>query len=463
MGDPLPPSPRIDYLSRLPNELLYKIFEDVYVNWKEGRRGCRSPKTLSQPLSKNFLEIQRQGLYRHINIRVYSNLSKLDRFFQTILPAPKLGTFVNSFVFDIDGQDAGHVSTSRLIPQASIVHAFRCFTNLITLRLTRAATMIVPGLAPILHSSIISPRCTQISLQLAPQEQHRLMYLPRSVQTLHVTFATLRLFGSFRQTGSPHRPFSQLSSLTISQAASTSRGCEDLVALCPNLVAIYLTDIGLPGFDNFILRSIPSPSRIETLSILRQPRRVDYYSMQLKTFVNLKKITLGGNAISYSTLFFDTLRSLPLQQITFEKGELVPLPSLIAFVSSPIQQPTLRKLVLNLLERSGKIGTRVARMDLDHTFSQLDSDTEDSEEVVIATDWRLPKFPAEYSHEGLIDLRREGTENGVEVVGTLYDGIEVEEAYECDMEMLDKLWEEWKEQKSRGGEPLEQRREGCTV
>lgn len=58
----------------------------------------------------------------------------------------------------------------------------------------------------------------------------------------------------------------------------------------------------------------------------------------------------------------------------------------------------------------------------------------------------------------MIDLRREGTENGVEVVGTLYDGIEVEEAYECDMEMLDKLWEEWKEQKRRGREPLEQRR-----
>jgi len=372
----------------------------VYSNWQEGRKGCRSPKTLSKPLSKSLLEIQRQGLYRHIDIRVYSNLSKLDRFFQTILSAPKLGTFVNSFVFDIDGQDAGHVSTSRLISQASIVHAFRCFTNLITLRLTRAATMIVPGLAPILHSSIISPRCTQISLQLAPQEQHRLMYLPRSVQTLHVTFATLRLFGSFRQTGSPHRPFSQLSSLTISQAASTSRGCEDLVALCPNLVAIHLTDVGLPGFDNFILRSIPSPSRIETLSILRQPRRVDYYgplgrilnSMQLRTFVNLKKITLGGNAISYSTLFFDTLRSLPLQQIIFEKGELVPLPSLIAFVSSPIQQPTLRRLVLNLLERSGKIGTRVAQMDLDHTFSQLDSDTEDSEEVVIATDGDYQSF-----------------------------------------------------------------------
>jgi len=114
--------------------------------------------------------------------------------------------------------------------------------------------------------------------------------------------------------------------------------------------------------------------------------------MQLRTFVNLKKITLGGNAISYSTLFFDTLRSLPLQQIIFEKGELVPLPSLIAFVSSPIQQPTLRRLVLNLLERSGKIGTRVAQMDLDHTFSQLDSDTEDSEEVVIATDGDYQSF-----------------------------------------------------------------------
>jgi hypothetical protein len=167
----------------------------------------------------------------------------------------------------------------------------------------------------------------------------------------------------------------------------------------------------------------------------------------LGRFPDLKKLTLGGGTSTYSQSFVDALHKLPLQTLVLKVGELVSLASLTALVSSSTKHLTLLTLTLNFLEWSGKIGTRIAQVDL--PFDTVDLETEYVTDDLMTDDWQFPVFPPGFSVEGLLALRQGGQVNGVEADGKVFEAIEVLEAYEEDVNLLGEMWDEWKDEEKK--------------
>jgi len=406
---------------------------------------------LLAPLSKRFTDIQREELYRYINIRAYSRFTKLEKLFAIVLDQPQFGSLVSSFRFHFDDSAANTRNSAPVVILDAVQDVFRLFTNLTTLQITGEATKRCPSLLEVLNPSTLSSKLTRISISLGPGQDHTLLSLPPQLESLDVALS-YAYRGSPSLRSSPPRTFAQLSTLTLSDAALHSKACESFIALCPNLQSLHLVDVVPPSTADAVLKSISSPSQIKTLTVMRKSRREDRLgyrlpiisSSQLSKFTNLKDLTLGGNCTSYSQALVDAIRSLPLENLILEESELVPPPSLLALVSPPTQHPTLRSLVLNLIDKWIKIGTRVAEVNFDHAFSQMDPDSKVVEEDAMTDDWKLPKFPSGFSLEGLIKLQTKGAENGVAVVGRVYEGIVIQRAYDDDVEALEELWKEWK-------------------
>ncbi|GAA5850571.1 hypothetical protein JCM5353_006805 [Sporobolomyces roseus] len=191
--------------------------------------------------------------------------------------------------------------------------------------------------------------------------------------------------------------FSQLSTLRFSGSSNYTEMCEKVLAQSPNLVAFHVNGKNGGGFVSSILSKISSPTRIETLAMTTGQNpwyRVQHgrsiTDVRVSSFTNLKQLTLGGGSSSGSDTFLNVLRGLPVEGLCLEVGETFALPSLITLVSPPNQHPTLRRLVLNLLEGEGEIGTRVAGVDFERSFSRVDPDTEDVEDDAMTDDWTLP-------------------------------------------------------------------------
>jgi len=159
----------------------------------------------------------------------------------------------------------------------------------------------------------------------------------------------------------------------------------------------------------------------------------------------LKTLRLGGATSSHSTSFFDEIHKLPLESLILERGEHIPLPSLVALVSSTTRHLTLRNLTLNFLDENGKIGTRVANVSF--PFETVGFEFEDVEEDLMVDDWTHPQFPPGVSSKGLLALQETGRVNGVVVDGKAFEAIKIEQAYDEDVELLNELWAEWKEWK----------------
>jgi len=227
--------------------------------------------------------------------------------------------------------------------------------------------------------------------------------------------------------------------------------CKNLVAQCPNLAELHLKENNGGSLVSLILSQISAPTRIKTLSITTKQSQWDLQRQgrpvtqtRISVFTNLKSLSLGGGCSPGTEAFLVALRGLPIEELSLEVGELFSLSSLIGFVSPPNQHPTLNRLVLNLIEEKGEIGTRVAEVDFEQAFSQIDPDTDDVEDDAMTDNWTLPKFPPGFSIKQAVKLRNKGSENGVEVIGTVYEGITIQQAYDDDVEMLGDMWKEWK-------------------
>ncbi|GAA5995071.1 hypothetical protein JCM5350_003993 [Sporobolomyces pararoseus] len=116
-------------------------------------------------------------------------------------------------------------------------------------------------------------------------------------------------------------------------------------------------------------------------------------------------------------------------------------------ISPPNQHPTLRNLQLDCVDRVGTIGTRLSTIAIH--FSSIKPGTKVAIDDFFPEDWDVPQVPTEYSIEELEVLQLAGTKNGVQVVGNVFEALEVREAYEEDVELLKKRWENWKIQGRR--------------
>ncbi|GAA5849236.1 hypothetical protein JCM5353_000536 [Sporobolomyces roseus] len=101
-------SPRIDYLSQLPNELLHQIYDKNYRDWKwdQKKPEWSNPKTLIAPISKRLLDVQRHQLYKSIVLESPQSLYRLSRLVQTVRERPALGSLVHFLRISVSSKEA---------------------------------------------------------------------------------------------------------------------------------------------------------------------------------------------------------------------------------------------------------------------------------------------------------------------------------------------------------------------
>ncbi|GAA5962968.1 hypothetical protein JCM3765_006733 [Sporobolomyces pararoseus] len=449
----------------LPAELLYQIWEDVYINWKEVEANSwesRLPPTV--PLCKTLTTIQVHSLYLNVDLSSYYSLRSLNNFFKTILARPQLAIFVSTFTFTVGKGYSGSTkdrSNELVVTIESIKSCFRLFSNLKALNLLDEATLALPSLLSLLTSDTLPPQCTSIRFGVPAGYDNTLLTLPVAVKTLETTFIGESFSGRNDLESLELPPLSTLSTLTISRPEANQQAYRQLLSRSPNLRSFGLHDVAPRWNSNpQSLDAVPVVEKITRLSITSTERRertgrrnydnqfnVDSY---ISKFPNLKHLTLGAGTSPHLATFFEELRKLPLESLTFAKGEYVPLAPLVALVSSSTQHLTLRTLTLSFLEKIGKMGTRIA--DVDIVFEEADVDSESVEDDYMTDDWTMPSFPPNITIPGLLSLQQVGAQSGVVVDGKVFEAIEIEKAYDDDVELLTEIWEGWrkKEKKLQG-------------
>ncbi|GAA5829541.1 hypothetical protein JCM5353_001286 [Sporobolomyces roseus] len=392
MSTLLPSSSRIDYLSRLPNELLTQIFEDVYVNWNEGVEAGIKLRKLIKPISKRFLEFQRQGLYREIKVTRWTGARSFTSLLRTVVKEPSLGSLITSLHLDMSvsrySQTTGFSAETK--PSSDDIKRF--FKALVSLQRLKLA-----GRTSEQDSSILA------------------IYSPYDAPLLVLS----SIMENFDIT-------------TVADEWRIRNTATYAVIATPPPAGI-----------------LPS-TRISLLSIEPYDPADHWYTWQtgkLRTglnsiFLNLENLNLRDSTSEYSASLLDVLPRTGISKISLVVKDVLPISSLISLVSTPT---TLRSLVLSFDRETGEIGTRVSTVDFDGTFRGIDLETEDIAQDAMPDDWTYPQLPAECSIEDLLLLREKAREAGVELAADkLYEAVEIQQAVDEDLELLDELWQKWK-------------------
>ncbi|GAA5949748.1 hypothetical protein JCM3765_007674 [Sporobolomyces pararoseus] len=413
-------------LLKLPAELLYQVFDDVYMNWSEvaptSRKSSRPP---TSPLSRALVDYQRQGLYRVVTLKTRKNSV---RFFKSILAQPRLASLVTSLTLRIPGTSGRSNSNGTEVSPDEIETCFSSLVNLEALSLREYTAVHFPSLLSILTSNALSSKCTSITLALPGHRQDALSSLP-----LNMTRCNLEVVGyQTAAIGKPEDavsrpPFSSLSSLSLWTNQYHSDGFDlwrSFIARCDSLRRICLHRFSQDDVLNYGILQSPSLQSITELSFLGEPRyHLDLASI-LPHFSNLLLLTLEVDCLDpFSHGFFDALRELPLEILTFTGDgsasrswwldappvpSLPSLPSLEALISAPTQHLTLRTLKLDCVPSDPETDTPLVDLSVD-------------ERVV-------PNLPRDYSIEGLKALQLAGEKNGVVIEGSVFNLAEELEA-----------------------------------
>ncbi|GAA5949887.1 hypothetical protein JCM3765_007724 [Sporobolomyces pararoseus] len=444
-------------LFKLPGELLYQIFDDVYINWSQAEPsliGSERPPT--SPLCRALVPFQRQGLYRNAFVNVRQNSI---RFFKSILAQPRLASLVTSLTLKIPVNSASQ-SSSRAVRNSTgqvsaeeIQSCFSSFRNLEHLTLQDHTTIHFPSLLSILTSDTLSPKCTSIMLSIPCYNQDALASLPLNPKSFSLEVAEWQNSTIVAKKDTVHRsPFSSLSDLTLTRfprADYHNKARLDFLARCASLRRLTLH--GFNESQMVELLYLPSRESLTQLSLLGGPAFGPTIPLDqvLRYFPNLRQLTLAINYSNerYKDGFTDAVRRLSLEILIFAPPEQPPLSVLEALLSPPNQHPTLRKLQLDCVDRVGTIGTRLSTIPL--RFSSIQSGMKVAINDLFPEDWDIPRFPPEYSIGQLKALQFVGSENGVQVAGKIFEALEFREAYEQDVDILKERWDNWKAQGRR--------------
>ncbi|GAA5949832.1 hypothetical protein JCM3765_007709 [Sporobolomyces pararoseus] len=432
-------------LLKLPAELLYQVFDDVYMNWSEVEPTSRkSERPLTSPLSRALVGYQRQGLYRSVTV---TKGTAMVQFFKAILSQPQLAIHTTSLAIKISSMRLR--STLEVLSPEVLKKCFSSFQNLRHLSLRDHTTILFPALLSILTSDTLSPKCLSVSLSLPYPPQDVLLSLPLKLERCILEMVQWQIPGAVEKEDQVSRPpFSNLSSLTLSRIRTyhqSDKTWSDFLARCPALHHLTLHEMNCDGIRELGIVGSPVLGSITKLSLLggahRNGQGIDFASF-LPRFSNLRELTLAVNLChNLYDPFFDAVRKLPLETLIFGTFEDPPLACLQALVSPPSQHLTLRTLTLNGVDRVGTVGTRISSLELPfHINDEPGSLLED----FFPEDWDVPTIPLDYSVEGLKALQLAGEKNEVSIDGRVFRASEVRAAYEQDVALLQERWENWR-------------------
>ena len=173
---------------------------------------------------------------------------------------------------------------------------------------------------------------------------------------------------------------------------------------------------------------------------------IDTSALPLSYLPNLKYFTLGGWG-DHSQTLLEILHHPKIEELTIAPKTPLPPVNLLLLVSSPRQNRSLRSI--DVQSEPSSEGTRSADLNLEEDYGDdylFAADLLIAEESFFA-DWELGGLPDGLDANDLVQLREVGTGSGITVQGSVYEALEVERAYEEDVELFRGMWLEWTEEK----------------
>ncbi|GAA6004695.1 hypothetical protein JCM11491_002198 [Sporobolomyces phaffii] len=163
-----------------------------------------------------------------------------------------------------------------------------------------------------------------------------------------------------------------------------------------------------------ILRNLARPEIITHLAVVVEHGPMPCHL--LTRFTSLSHLSLGSSEMITSTVFFDSIRALPLKSLHFGLLTPVSTDNVIEFLSCSTS------------------ATRAAPLEnliLDNIFTQ--SPLESDEDEADVGEWTFPEWTNDCPRVGVEHLQSLCTRLGIALSGTTFDGLEIElrtEAYE---------------------------------
>ncbi|EMS18668.1 uncharacterized protein RHTO_05771 [Rhodotorula toruloides NP11] len=363
-----PPSPpAVDRLSKLPMELLQKIFDDAYATDKP-----------TEPLSRTLLPLFDRCVWRDVKVVGDKRLVAFCATFQT---RPSVGRHCRTLKVE-------HLRSPAVVSQASLETVFANVPILVTLVIHGDWDTLLEVLMP----------------------SGRQAALPFS--------ATIRHYSCICKTQrtDPYNPaylacITSMTGLTALQLVleHTEQGSAVSPPL-PSNGSVKVAPLNVLSISVLRESDLDTPDRLEHLVLHAFAVARRALPAELKQLTHLKQFTFHGDFSQLGRDSFDILRALPLERIELGRKSDISSVELIALLTGETRLPSLKRLHLDNLE--GVIGGSIA------TESDIDEDGADR-------GWIMPRWTRSFrkmDRHGLINA-------GVKITGSFLRASDTEDAW----------------------------------
>ncbi|GAA5962508.1 hypothetical protein JCM3765_003710 [Sporobolomyces pararoseus] len=428
---------KIDYLSRLPPELIQTIFDQF-----ESR-----DRALVNPLSKRFVPFQQLRLYRTVSLSSYDQLDKLcytakttqglmDKlvsFEVNILPqsddrsnlnpeteeedplvptSEEVKTLLSTLdnVSSVEVRGSSRLAALLLSSEVSIKY----LPKLVDLGIASTLSDFDDPFHPAFYSSLVSyTELEEFSLFVWRNHQSiRLSTKPLpDIYPSRMSIFSVSLYGPLSSSATSVNAlltsFGYLGMLDLADYSPTSRMYDLLDALdCPEgLVFLCLKRFSTEG---------PPP----------QGSIVD----RLTKFTSLDRLVLAGSSAPVSSEFYSALRALPLEDIAFGLEADVDLEKLAKVISGPQKHASLRRISFeNVIAKKGT------------TFEEMNYEIytgPSGDEFGPYPDWELPRWSERFKPDTLKKFLKTAKKEGIKVDGSALEALEIEEEFTGELDFL---------------------------
>lgn len=400
-----PSSPSgVDRLSKLPIELLQKIFDEAYAATKP-----------TAPLSRTLLPLFDRCVWRHVKVVGDERLAGLCDTFQT---RPSVGRHCRSLWIDR--------IRSPAVPQQALETVFANLPNLVKLTVCDKSEQLLDILLPIKRQAVLpfTPTIAHFAYlsntsRTDPYDPVYLGTLPR-MSRLAFLEIPFRVKAGAVKSSLPARgesikiaPLEELS-VSLSHEASLGSLCTLLQGV-PIVMKLVLKDYNDPSRLAKLICALASPDKLEHL-VLCTVGTPSVLPVELKHLTGLKQLEFSGDFSRLGGESFNVLRALPLECIAVGRRSDISAYELASLVDGPKKLWSLKKL--KLINVDGKAG------DLE------DVHLEDDELEMEPHGWTLPKWSVEFAYIDFLRLKARARDGNVAISGTVKRAARVQDDYE---------------------------------
>ncbi|GAA5986723.1 hypothetical protein JCM5350_000512 [Sporobolomyces pararoseus] len=436
-------SKNVDYLSRLPSELVQTILAQL-----DDR-----DRALLHPISRTLVPFQQLRLYRIVFLESYAQLAKFCKTRRgssflmkhvrqlEISITPNLdASAVHSDSNPISEQNDPFVPSTKEVEQL-----FGSLENVKVLVLhgsTRLASLVLchdvaSSSFPQLSDLKISSTLTDFDDPFHPDHyQHLGEYASLDTFALHALRYPRGVQPSNDGSIETKPVLDSIWDLSLAGPLSAyPTSVESLLPSSDRLVLLSLDDNLASSRLYEFVRSVQHPETIRYLEL----EHSDFQGTSpegsivdvLEKFSSLLHLAVGGNC-TLSPDFYSSLRTLPLESLTFKIFADVNLDELSRLISGPRKHKSLTEISFDNVEAT--MGTTIEEMG-GEPFERPDGSGWD-----LYPGWQLPDWSDSFNREDLGKFIVAAGKEGIKVNGNVFQAMAIEDRYDEEVERLE-CWE----------------------